>query len=658
MPKTMRPEQSAAVHELVAAFQGRRLRDTGAEGEPVFYPAQKTMIGYGGVGCGKTLIGCQIAKIMGLNRVLIVVPPCGGVVFDQWRDELVEMGAGDRTLLYHGVARVSQLAAWRKKSEDDPENVHYVVTSIQTLHADALVTYRARFASSSSNAKKKKKELRNDDQWKAALSVAVEALGRFDFAILDEFHEFRNGSPPTDERRAVDPTKAYYVVLDAIVARSRPFILGLSATPIYNTPGELFSFLRLGHTSGAHEQGLKLSILERSRTSIDKQVKQMWKQSTRRISAQNVVAIAAPIVPETTYVDIRHSYSESELAIVNASYARVFQIASQFLTALGQFFGCPENPVLRARRDYLKNRFLSELTHAKRITISPHSFQNPPQRAPDPVADPAYDNAGNIRYVKDTDGEEVPLGRLLPFDVAGSFASVPLESISKFNAVIDDLAANTDKRAMVVCEFVDPIELLAHYITQKFPGRAVYKFHGKVPRRDRQLAAFKNGAPDAILLASRGACGQAINIETTTTDAEGKRHPVVQYQLDLPMAQASQAQCEGRIKRPLAQGWPDDPLKVTQWVVKKVLAENANPTLEDWCSQVMSIKNARCTEMFADRDEQTVEAKDDLSEEVEEGVMAPLKNLVDLFAVYAPAGSRKRPALSGTLPAVGKMLKS
>ena len=47
----------------------------------MFYPAQKTMIGYGGVGCGKTLIGCSIAAQLGLNRVLIVVPPCGGVVF-------------------------------------------------------------------------------------------------------------------------------------------------------------------------------------------------------------------------------------------------------------------------------------------------------------------------------------------------------------------------------------------------------------------------------------------------------------------------------------------------------------------------------------------------------------------------------------------------
>lgn len=62
--------------------------------------------------------------------------------------------------------------------------------------------------------------------------------------------------------------------------------------------------------------------------------------------------------------------------------------------------------------------------------------------------------------------------------------------------------------------------------------------------------------------------------------------------------------------------------------------------------------------MFADRDEQAVEAKDDLSEEVEEGVMGPLKKLVDMFAVYAPVGQRKRPAPSGTLPVVGKMLKT
>ena len=110
----------------------------------MFYPAQKTMIGYGGVGCGKTLIGCSIAAQLGLNRVLIVVPPCGGVVFNQWYEELVEMGAGDRALLYHGVSRIAQLAAWRKKAEADPNNVYCLVTSIQTLHADVLTTYRAR----------------------------------------------------------------------------------------------------------------------------------------------------------------------------------------------------------------------------------------------------------------------------------------------------------------------------------------------------------------------------------------------------------------------------------------------------------------------------------------------------------------------------------
>ena len=272
-----------------------------------------------------------------------------------------------------------------------------------------------------------------------------------------------------------------------------------------------------------------------------------------------------------------------------------------------------------------------------------------PSAHPTPVADPAYDNHGNIRYVKGPDGEETPFGRLLPFDVAGSFAKVPLERISKFRAIIADLAVNTDKRAMVVSEFVDAIELLGHYLTQFFPNRPLYKFHGKTPRRNRQLAAFKAGAPDAILLASRGACGQAINIEATTTDAEGKKHPVLQYQLDLPMAQAAQSQAEGRIKRPLAQGWPDDPDKVTTWVVKKVLAENDNPTLEDWCGEVMAIKNARCTEMFADRDEQAVEAKDDLSDEVEEGVMGPLKKLTDLFcrlcacrSAQAPGAARSR----------------
>jgi hypothetical protein len=664
MPKTLRVEQSNAVRDLVSAFRGTRPPIQLGNGGFFEFPAQRAVVGYGGVGCGKTLIGAHVALEMGQNKVLVVVPPCGGVVFQQWQDEFDQLGCGAKTLLYHGTGRTTQLAEWTLMADAAPDVVHILITSINTLHADALTIERSRRAAAPGGSSPKisgKKQARSAEQWKAAVSTAVAAMGTFGFCILDEFHEFRNGSPPTDEKQDIDPTKAHYVVLDAITARSRPFVLGLSATPIMNTPGELFSFLRLGHTSGMHEQELKLSMLERSRTSMEKNTKRMFKESTMRIAQLNVIRIASPVgVPPTSYEVVSHSYTPEETLILEHVYSQLREISNQFLAALIQFFATPENPAVRARRDYLKNRFLSKLTHCKRVTLSPHSFAEPPKRAEDPFKDPHYDKNGNIVMVSDGGGGEVPLGRLLPFDVPKSFTKVPIEKISKFRSLIDELSKTTNRRSMIVCEFTDPIDLLFLYIMKAFPGRAVYKFHGKVAKRDRALKAFQSGPCDGILLASRGACGMAVNIESTTTDEDGSRHPVVQYQLDMPMSQGHQDQTEGRIKRPLAQGYPDDPNKVETWLVKQVLAASDKPTVEDWCAEVMKIKHMRCMDVFANADELQTDGREESTLEIEEGSVGPLKMLTEMLAEYIQENtqSKKRHSQPTSASVPRKMAKT
>ena len=174
----------------------------------------------------------------------------------------------------------------------------------------------------------------------------------------------------------------------------------------------------------------------------------------------------------------------------------------------------------------------------------------------------------------------------------------------------------------------------------RFVG-AERRFHGGVSSRDKQLANFKEGPDDGILLATRaGRAGMAVNVESTTL-VNGRRHAVVQYQHDLPMAQSLQDQTEGRIKRPIAQGYPDDADRVQEWVVVKVMAESTAPTLESWLGvSVMQIKNARCA---LDRSRGRGQGGSASACEDEEGVEGPLKRL-ELLTPYAETKKREREA--------------
>ena len=654
MVKELRENQLAAVSGIVQYFRGTRPPIALPKGGTYTYPKQRTVIAYGGTGCGKTCISKTAAVELGEKKVLVIVPPCGGVVFDQWFEELDDSGLAGRSCLYHGPDRIVQLKAWRSLCEQS-EGVHFVVTSIATLHADATNLLKAKFpdrdakpdksgtacATMGSLIKKRVKKY-TDEESRWAFYTAARVLGKFDLLILDEFQEFRNGSPPTDEKKAVDSTKPQYMMLDAIAAHSRPLVLGLSATPVVNSSGELFSFLRLGHAGGvAHDQSAKFALLERTRQNPDPSVKRLFKREARRIRSHMIVPIEAPDVPPTTYEDVTHEYTPEESLVLFSEYGNLHNTTFQFLTALIAFLEAPENPARRAKKDMWKNRFLSLLTHCKRLTIAPLCFQRPRERAPNPHEDPQLDSLGNVVMTTDADGDEVPLGRLLRFDVAAAHTAVPSGSISKFKALIGDLAQLKDRRSMVLCEFSDPIELLALYLRDAFPGRAIFKFHGGVHGRDKQLAAFKEGPSDSILLATRGACGMAVNVECTTT-VDGRRNAVVQYQLDLPMSQSLQDQAEGRIKRPIAQGHPGDGDKVEAWIVKKVKARlECRNTLEDWLEAVMSVKNARCSDMLTDKDEQHLDGKE-TAHDTNEGLEGPLKKLIDVMRCYAPQPDEKK----------------
>lgn len=642
--KTLQANQIDAVNYVVQTFRGTRVPAYLPNGSAYKFPAQQAVILYGGTGCGKTLIATAASIKLNEKCVLVIAPPCGGVVLRQWWDEIEEAGHGDRACLYHGPGRVDGLASWRATCNAATAGVHFVVTSIATLHADAGQLLKRRFPERTRNGEDALRKKYSELETRWAYSSAAAALGKFDLIIIDEFQEFRNGSPPSDEKRAIDTTKSFYVMLDAVAAFSSPLVLGLSATPVVNSSGELYSFLRLAHKRGTvHDPSAKMAILERTRQNVDPDLKRLFKVESRRIRSHMIVPVTAPIVPLTTYENVTHTYNFEEASVLSAAYGELYTATVMFLAAMVAFLEQPENPARRAKKELSKNRFLSQLTISKRMTLAPLCFVRPRNRAPNPFEDPQYDSLGHVVFTTDASGAKLPLGRLLPFDVAAAHAAVPLNKISKFSALIHDLAKLTDRRSMVICEFSDPIELLALYLRDAFPGRSIFKFHGRISGRDKQLAAFKNSPVDAILLATRGACGMAINVECTTRIAN-RRHAVVQYQLDLPMAQSTQSQAEGRIKRPIAQGHPCDADKVDRWIVKTVKADfNGKHTLEDWLQEVMALKNARCADMLTDRDEEQIDGRE-TSIDTNEGLDGPLKMLIGLFGIYAPPEAPRKKA--------------
>jgi hypothetical protein len=504
-----------------------------------------------------------------------------------------------------------------------------VVTSIATLYADASNWLKAKFPDRTGKKKY------NEKEWAIAYKTAAAALGKFDLVIIDEFQEFRNGSPPNDEKKDIDPTKSYYAMLNAICKMCRPLVLGLSATPIVNSSGEIYSLMRLALREGDHAQDAKLAIMEKTRTNPDPAIKNRFKAESKRIRSHMIVAIEAPVVPPTTYETINHRYTEEEKQTLYANYGDLSEISVQFLQALIAYLEAPGNEFRRIKKDLLKNRFLSKLTHCKRLTVSPECFKIDRGRAANPENDPAIDAAGNVIMVKDEKGEEVPLGRLLPFDVQRAHDEVPIGAISKFYALIEDLSKTNTQRSMIISEYSDVIELLALYLKDAFPNRQIFKFHGGISGRDKQLAAFKSGDQDAILLATRGSMGMAVNVECTT-ESDGKVMSCLQYQLDLPMSQSAQQQTEGRTKRPIAQPGVDT------WTVKKVLAQNNDTqTLEDWLAVVMEVKNNRCSDMLVDKDEEALEGRQTQTDTDEE-IDGPLKLLIEMLGRYAPPPEEKK----------------
>jgi hypothetical protein len=643
--KVTKPNQRAAVEGVLDYARGTRPPVVDPKtGAVVRYPAVNGLVLLGGVGTGKTHITAVALRALAHAETLVVVPPCGGVVLNQWVDEFRDVGL-EAVFVYHGGRRAERLATFRAENSD---KCRFVVTTAHTLHSDVAAVLQA--SSSGGEQKKRRAATFTREQWSNARATAASNFGSFQCLVVDELQEFRNGSPPHDATKEVDESKSLYPTLDRFAQHARPaLVIGLSATPIVNSSGDLYSFTRWFRQGASFKQ----NIIDRARRGSPAE-KAAFKRESAELRLKHFVKVGAPPCPATDYGAIAHGYSTDESAVLSTEYGRLATLAERFHRALKDWLQNRNNPVAVTKKDRYKLLFFSQLTKCKRITIAPLIFNRETERA-DPAANPARDAHGEIIRYEDEAGNEVVLGKPLPFPCQRVKAEVSLASVSKFRAIVEHLRGVTDERVMIVSEFSDPLEMLKLYLQEAFPGREVYMFHGGVARRDRELAAFKEGADDAILLATRGACGMAVNVECTTRvdTADGpRRKAVAQLQLDIPMSMSAQEQCEGRVKRCLAQGWPDDDDRVRAYDVKKVQACKSLhpfPTLDDWLLKVVNAKSTKAGDLLADR-----EGGDANAGEGDEGSLAGvLVELISTLGSYRPAAKRSKGAKKRAAPVEG-----
>ena len=634
VPKTPTDDQRLACDEVV-----RRILDEKRKGQILL----------GGTGAGKTPCAVWIAQDLvkkldnGSKIIWCVVPSMGTVVFNQWYAELADQRSAEYSMIYHGPKRTQQLKAFHERFEldSDSSRAWFVITSIDTLHADVnkLLYSNAPAAAAAGGAVAARKRIKDFSvtEVHTARRAAMNALGRVDFVTIDEFQVFGNGSPPTDASRDIDLTKTFYLTLNEFIKRSNPIaILGLTATPCRSTSGEVFSFLRF--------------ILDNrfSKSAFVQQTKD--KAVTTLICQQFVVKVPAQPVPATTYHTISHGLTECEAALHRGVYETLFVITDLFLKAIIKWSEQKNNPFLASEKERLKRSFLLYLTRARRMVVHP-ALAEPCKRA-DPTEHPARNAAGELLYGFDEGGERVVLGKPLPIDVSAIKCQWPLSKCSKMMAIFDKLETVTNERTVVQMTYSDPCDLFEAYFKDRFPGREIYVYHGGRPRRAATMEAFKHGAANAVLVATRGSCEMAVNIETTTMGSEWdektlayvpRRLAARQIFVDLPLSQAEQTQAEGRTKRPNAQGYPNDDDRVMHWHAETARCDHTGATIEDFLEKSMSIKEARCNDLFRDPEAPDVVADAASSAQTDSESTGVLRALLTTLAEYRPPpGARKK----------------
>lgn len=576
MKLTCLPHQAEAVSKLLRMYEEGQVPVACVEG---------------GTGSGKTLVACELAMQIEAREVaraaaegtpvahavtVCIVPSMCGNVIEQWRRHILmhmEGSGGSLTYLF-GPGHPRRVEA----ASDGPT---FVLTTVHTLFA----MYRQRVVPT--RGKRPREPVGNGDEparkrgsfedralrklvvqprlARELLSNIFESLPHVSLVVVDEFHDFRNGSNSARANEDFDATMSLYCIMNELFVQLRArFTVGLSATPMMSSMCDLYSFLRLANPvlpKSAWVATSEMSASERKRVLAS-------------VAQTAVVRIGKPPFecPPLTLVRTWYRLEAAEVAHLRESNARLCDAIRTYLKCLHRGEGRA-----RARpgwQQVVRGLFVklsSAFTVAKRGALHP-AFYN---------ARPCEDTLVDMRT--------------LALEIVQAH---PLSQCSLMRTLVERIAAiraaRAPQRILVMMNFAVPCEVLRLYIAMHVPGvQRVLAHHSKCNDM-REFVANE----DAIMIATSGSIGTGVSIEVTNDPLPGEtsRRAVHVIRAECASSHAAQKQLEGRHRRPMGQGWPSNPDRVREWVVEDMLPERVpgEVTMDAIMRKTMQIKEARC----------------------------------------------------------------
>ena len=589
----------------------------------------------GRTGCGKTLIAGLALKEYARKRkgatcAIALVPCLGGTVIKQWREELEHRLPEDGSMpvsvfVYRGPRRHKDLASFAgalaSAIRDEVPGLFVVITTPPTLQSEGAQTL-------------------------AQLPLSV--------GVIDEAHWCGSGSPSTSPVE-VDVTKRRYAALSELHAKVKVAWLMLTATPVRNHATDQYSLARLGGWGCRKDNWLPHA----DESAFAKETAIVQKHTVH-------VKMPPEMCPPTSIQKREHAMAADEAHACAANWEELQRSTREFLRAISICIqiATPQNLEDKRRKQMA---FESTLTRGRRGMLHPYFYAD--KGSPTALhaaakrlesiaskggAAEEMASAADAFQVQCLEAAEGPLrmslsagGKLAEaaemlqvnpwdrskqklFEKALNTARrslgwrewreitrrFPLRECSKMSATVDLLRELRDRKVLVLAFYAEPLDLLECYLKEALPGRPIQVHHGK---RDMPAAMDMFRAADApvIMLATRGSVGEGVSIEWTYPQGT---HAVVTLRLDAARTVAEERQCEGRMKRPLAQPGVD------KWFCHDIRIKDA-VTIETWLERVQAIKGQRA-KVFAGEDSQGENEEADREEEgLDSGVLQTLLRL-------------------------------
>lgn len=619
MRATLHAFQTDAARALVARF------DRGLPGACLI----------AGTGLGKTRVAVASLHEIATRRrrrhrfrALCIVPSMAGAVVAQWRRELDAWGFQSLRLhqeapaagyaLYtavvvtiHGLLKAFRAAVAadadearrpartrRRLDDEGPEPLDPQLASavLERVLGEGLPPARLPPAEDEEEDDDGAADVSDD---RTAPSADEEPDNHVDVIVVDEFQMFRNGSNAWHADEDVDPRKPLYTLLDSLFRVTRPtFTLGTTATPLVNRHCDLFSFLRLFLRDEARPRKadwahFPLAPTVQGRVAAAPRAAAARAQRAALVRAY-LVSMALPAamrVPDVERVTSTHGLTEIELAQMEAANdALAHSIRTHQAVVAATPAGASRHPSRVRAREGAFFALQACITRARR---------------------------GLLHYAFYTPTPKTSAFMMVPADAPWS---------SRMQLLRERIVTmRKTHRVVVVMSYADPLVWLAEKLRATFVN-GIYVYHSRVHKPQAVLDAFRANA-SGVLLATRGALGIGVSLEMTTPDVAdpGALLPVYMIVADCANSKAEEVQLEGRIRRPLAQGYVADgaagarPPRVQRWIVEYVrTSEEVPANIEDVMRHTVAHKEATCGSLFAGADAD----EGDPALQVDEGILA------------------------------------